>query len=99
MDKGLTCISKSPVICKAPGAAGELKKNSLSLKLKDTIKNDLQNLFSGKGEVRFGATIQAVANYLERSSSSSQKVEDTKLIKKQEAESLEVFITENDLWK
>jgi hypothetical protein len=67
--------------------------------LQNNIKNDLQNLFSGKGEVRFGATIQAVAHYLEESSTSSPKVEDTKLIKKQEAEKLEVFITENDLWK
>jgi hypothetical protein len=67
--------------------------------LQNNIKNDLQNLFSGKGEVRFGATIQAVAHYLEKSSTSSPKVEDTKLIKKQEAEKLEVFITENDLWK
>ncbi len=67
--------------------------------MQNNIKNDLQNLFSGKGEVRFGATIQAVAHYLEESSTSSPKVEDTKLIKKQEAEKLEVFITENDLWK
>jgi hypothetical protein len=67
--------------------------------LQNNIKNDLQNLFSGKGEVRFGATIQAVTHYLEKSSSSSPKVEDTKLIKKQEAEKLEVFISGNDLWK
>lgn len=63
------------------------------------IKNDLQNLFSGKGEVRFGATIQAVTHYLEKSSIASSEIKDSKLVKKQEAERLEVFVAENQLWK
>ncbi len=63
------------------------------------IKNDLQNLFSGKGEVRFGATVQTITNYLEKSSSTSTEIKDAKLVKKQEAERLEIFISENDLWK
>lgn len=63
------------------------------------IKNDLQNLFSGKGEVRFGATIQTITHYLEKSSSTSSETKDAKLVKKQEAEKLEIFISENDLWK
>ena len=65
----------------------------------NSIKNDLQNLFSGKGEVRFGATIQAITNYLEKGSPTSQEIKDSKLVKKQEAEKLEVFISENGLWK
>ena len=64
-----------------------------------SIKNDLQNLFSGKGEVRFGATIQAITNYLAKGSSTSEEIKDSKLVKKQEAEKIEVFISENDLWK
>ena len=64
-----------------------------------SIKNDLQNLFSGKGKVRFGATIQAITNYLAKGSSASEEIKDSKLVKKQEAEKLEVFISENDLWK
>jgi hypothetical protein len=67
--------------------------------LHDNIKNDLQNLFSGKGEVRFGAVIQAVTHYLEKGSSASQEIEDSKLVKKQEAEKLEDFIAEHKLWK
>ena len=63
------------------------------------IKNDLQNLLSGKGEVRFGTTIQAVTHYLERSSVTSAEIKDTKHFKRQEAQKLEVFISENDLWK
>ena len=64
-----------------------------------SIKNDLQNLFSGKGKVRFGATIQAITNYLAKGSSTSEEIKDSKLVKKQEAEKIEVFISENDLWK
>jgi hypothetical protein len=67
--------------------------------LQNSIKNDLQNLFSGKGEVRFGAAIQAITNYLERSSPTSQEIKDAKLVKRQEEEKLEVFISENNLWK
>ncbi|MBK8345164.1 MAG: hypothetical protein IPL12_18885 [Bacteroidetes bacterium] len=64
-----------------------------------SIKNDLQNLFSGKGEVRFGATIQTITNYLAKGSSTSVEIKDFELVKNQEAEKLEVFISENDLWK
>lgn len=67
--------------------------------MQNSIKNDLQNLFSGKGEVRFGAAIQAITNYLERSSPTSQEIKDAKLVKRQEEEKLEVFISENNLWK
>lgn len=65
----------------------------------NSIKNDLQNLFSGKGEVRFGATIQAITNHLDKGSPTSQEIEGSKLVKKQEAEKLEVFISDNNLWK
>lgn len=65
----------------------------------NSIKNELQNLFSGKGEVRFGAAIQAITNYLEKGSQTSGKIEDSKLVKKQEAEKLETFISDHGLWK
>lgn len=63
------------------------------------IKNDLQNLFSGKSQVRFGATIQAITHYLEQSSTSSREIKNSKLVKKQEAEKLEIFIESHNLWK
>jgi hypothetical protein len=59
--------------------------------LHESIKNDLQNLFSGKGEVRVGATIQAITNYIAKGSSTSEEIKDTKLVKKQEGQKLEVF--------
>jgi hypothetical protein len=62
------------------------------LNLQNKIKNDLQNLFSGKGEVRFGATIQTVTRYLEKSSPSSPKAKDTARVKKQERKTKNVAI-------
>jgi hypothetical protein len=58
----------------------------------------LQNLFSGKGEVRFGATIQSVASYLSKGSQSGSKIENSKQFKQQEAKRLEIYISENEFW-
>lgn len=63
------------------------------------IKNDLQNLFSGKGEVRFGTIIQTIAHYLEKGTPSGRDVKDRKLVKRQEEAELEAFISQNNLWK
>jgi hypothetical protein len=67
--------------------------------LQNDIKNELRNLLSGKGQVRFGATIQSITNYLEKSSSASSEAKDDKLFKKQETEKLETFISEHGLWR
>lgn len=61
-------------------------------------KNELYDIISGKNEVRFGAIIQTITGYLGHGSQTSAEAQDTKLFKKQEAERLELFISQNDLW-
>ncbi|AWA31530.1 hypothetical protein HYN48_14260 [Flavobacterium magnum] len=63
------------------------------------MKNDLRNIFSGKSEIRFGATIQAIAGYLNNGTQASKEIADSKYFKKQEAEKLDSYISENNLWK
>jgi hypothetical protein len=65
--------------------------------LQNSIKNDLQNVFSGKSKVRFGAIIQSIANYLKIGAPASSEIADTKRFKRQETEKLELFISENNL--
>lgn len=62
------------------------------------MKHELQDVISGKGEVRHGANIQATAGYLKRSQGASQVAKGSKLYKKQEAEVLKQYITDHDLW-
>ncbi len=59
------------------------------------IKNELHNIISGKSEVRFGTTIQAVASYLSDGEKSSISTEVKKQYKKEEAERLEKYIRRN----
>ncbi|MBK5194118.1 MAG: hypothetical protein JJE07_13105 [Flavobacteriaceae bacterium] len=66
--------------------------------MQNHLKNELHNVISGKSQVRFGATIQAVANYLSDGTQSSPKAEDSKQIREQEAKRLENFISEKNLW-
>lgn len=61
------------------------------------IKNEIRNIFSGAGEVRFGAIIQAITRYLNDGAKTSVQTSDSKLIKKQEAERLESYISEKNL--
>jgi len=62
------------------------------------MKHELQDVISGKGEVRHGANIQATAGYLKRSQAASQVAKDSKFYKKQETEVLKQYIIEHDLW-
>jgi hypothetical protein len=62
----------------------------------NSIKNDLQNVFSGKSEVRFGTIIQSIANYLRNGAPASPEIADSKHFKKQETEKLELFISKNE---
>jgi hypothetical protein len=62
------------------------------------MKYELQRIISGESQVKHGAIIQTIANYLSRSQSSSGLVKEFKYFKKQEAEILEQFITKNNLW-
>ena len=62
------------------------------------MKYELQRIISGESQVKYGAIIQTISHYLSRSQSSSGLVKEFKHFKKQEAEILEQFITENNLW-
>lgn len=61
------------------------------------MKYELQRIISGESQVKYGAIIQTIANYLSRSQSASGLVEEFKHFKKQETEILEQFITENNV--
>ncbi len=67
--------------------------------MQNNIKDDLQNVFSGKSEVRFGTIVQSIANYLRIGSSTSSEIANSKHFKRQEAEKLEFFISKNNLWR
>lgn len=62
------------------------------------MKYELQLIISGKSKVKHGTIIQAATGYLSRSKSSSEMAKKFKHFKKQEAETLEKFATENNLW-
>ena len=64
----------------------------------NSLKNELQNILSGKSEVRNGVVIQTAAGYLKESSRTSNVVKESKHYKKQETATLKKFISENKLW-
>lgn len=66
--------------------------------MQNHLKNELHNIISGKSEVRFGATIHAVASYLSDGTQSSPRTQNTKQIREQETKSLEQFVSEKNLW-
>ena len=61
------------------------------------LRNELQDVLSGKSSVRFGGTLQSIARYLGNGQGTSRKIEDQKRFKKQEEESLIHFIADNKL--
>ncbi len=63
-----------------------------------SIKNELQNIISGKSEVRNGAAIQAAAGYLRRSAEASTAAKAAKHYKTQETEILKNYINQNNFW-
>lgn len=62
------------------------------------MKYELQLIISGKGQVKYGAIIQAAASYLKRSQSTSGLVKENKYFKKQETDRLILYIENNALW-
>ncbi|MEM0543534.1 hypothetical protein WFZ85_12995 [Flavobacterium sp. j3] len=62
------------------------------------MKHELQNIISGKSQVEFGATIQAVTHYLRESKSSSEMAQGSIDFKKQEEGFLVQFANQNSLW-
>lgn len=62
------------------------------------LRNELQDVLSGKSSVRFGGTLQSIARHLGNGAGTSRTIEDQKRFKKQEEESLIPFIADNQLW-
>jgi hypothetical protein len=66
--------------------------------MQNPIKDELHNVLSGKSQIRFGATIQAIACYLDNGEKTSATIEGDKHFKKQETKRLEDYISQNNLW-
>lgn len=67
--------------------------------MQDHLKHELHHIISGKSKVRFGATIQAIASYLNDGTQSGPKAQNSKQIREQEAKRLENFISDHNLWR
>ena len=65
--------------------------------MSNQLKNELHNIISGKSQVKFGTTIQAIACYLGNGAQSGSKVENSKQIREQETKKLEDFISKEFL--
>ena len=63
------------------------------------MKYELQNIISGKSQVRYGDAIQAVASYLRRGKSTGITFESSKQIKIEEAKNIRQFCDQNNFWK
>ena len=66
--------------------------------MQSNLKNELHDIISGKSEVRFGTTIQAIACFLDNCSQTSTTTKESKHFKKEEAEKLEIYISQENLW-
>ncbi len=66
--------------------------------MSNQLKNELHNIISGKSQVRFGTTIQAITSYLRKGAQSGSKAENAKQIRDQETKKLEDFISQKSLW-
>mgnify|MGYP003574913560 CR=1 FL=1 len=62
------------------------------------IKNELQHIFSGQSEVKFGATIQAIIGYLAGSEESGKTSQQDKHFRKEETKKLISWIENENFW-
>lgn len=62
------------------------------------MKNELQNIISGKSQVRHGDAIQKISSYLRTSKSTSEKIESNKQIKNKEATFIKQYCYKNNFW-
>lgn len=62
------------------------------------MRYELQNIISGKSQVRHGDTIQTISRYLRKSKSSSKTIESSKQIKSEEATIIKQFCDKNYFW-
>jgi putative ubiquitin-RnfH superfamily antitoxin RatB of RatAB toxin-antitoxin module len=63
-----------------------------------TIKNELQNILSGKSEVSHGESIQAITSYLRESFGTSEKTKENESSKSEETKKLIEYINAHHLW-
>ena len=63
-----------------------------------TIKNELQNILSGKSEVSYGESIQAITRYLQESLRTGEKTKGNEPSKSEETEKLIDYINTHHLW-
>ena len=62
------------------------------------MKHELQNIISGKSQVKHGANIQAATNYIRNGKKTSEVAQGSNHIKKQEEKHLIDFANQNSLW-
>ena len=62
------------------------------------MKNELQNIISGKSTVRYGNAIQKITSYLNKGKSTSGTFEPSKQIKSEEATLINQFCNQSDFW-
>jgi hypothetical protein len=63
--------------------------------MQNELKHELHLVLSGKSQIRFGTTIQAIASYLDHGAQTSSIVKNEKQYRNQETKSLEKYISEN----
>ena len=66
--------------------------------MSNSLKYHLYAIISGKSEVRHGKIIQAIANHLRESQTTSSTPKGSKRYKEQEKQKLESYIFKNQLW-
>ena len=62
------------------------------------MKDDIQNILSGKSQVKHHHLIQATCSYLKRSQGAGTMAQDQQQLKDQEAEKLIQFASDHNLW-
>ena len=62
------------------------------------MKHELQNIISGKSQVRHGNTIQAISSYIRKSESPSGTFASSKQIKSEETALIKQFCDKNSFW-
>jgi hypothetical protein len=62
------------------------------------MKDELQNIISGKSQVRHGNSIQTISRYIRKSKSASGTFESVKQIKSEEATLIKQFCDKNGFW-
>lgn len=62
------------------------------------MKHELQNIISGKGQVKHGTNIQTVSNYLRKGKGSGGTFESGKQIKSEETALIKQFCDKNGFW-